>query len=379
MILATLQNVDENYGPDELNDQVEQNLTNFGNSTLGGEFDPDSLDSDLNFPPEIFFISLLITILISWLAFFYLQTHEPERPARRSFPSKLSKYVLGIELDAKLNAPERLRRDETIVQPSSRPLIKNRNTATILPSGTASVPANRNRKTKRFEKFEFYYLQFLILFACTITFGILPPLQPFSLLPISQAALKTAVILSGLAYPAGCSIGLFIKCKSTRMLTLLTLLGALISGFIFWSAMHSPNLPPFLMTKQATPVLIDTPTLNGIDPAYTNFSTEFNVEFGDDYKVAYNTTNLEEDNDFYEEDLLAESNQTIAVSTFMISCWVMFNLILSYVKTMVTVKLNDNHGQEALFYVGLFSQFGSLFGSGLMMLLINQLKLFKQQ
>lgn len=322
MILATLQNVDENYGPDDFpEDQSDQNSTDFANSTLNEEkFDSGSIGAGLNFPPEIFFISLVITILISWSAFFYLQFHEPEHPGRvrRSFGAKLKKYLFGIEAKFALPESEHLKREDTIVQPASRPLIKSRNNVTILPS-------TRNRRTKRFEKFEYYYLQFLILFACTITFGILPPLQPFSLLPISQSALKCAVILSGLAYPAGCSIGLFIKCKSTKMLTLLTLLAAFIAGFIFWSALYSPNLPPFLTATDKQEIDFDDQSLNGTEPAYTVLSTEFNVELTDGYRVEYNATNggAEQDSLYDGSELLdsflTESNYSLVVSVFMIS------------------------------------------------------------
>lgn len=386
MIVALLQNVDESYEPDEdfPPEDDEIIVIRATNETARkSDFRIPMINrlNFLNFPPEIFFISLVVTILISWIAFFYLQfdeSHEPEHPGRlrRSFGAKLKKYLFGIE--SKFTTPENeqhLKREETIVQPASRPLIKGRNNVTILPSG-------RNRRVNRFEKFEYFYLQFLILFACTITFGIMPPLQPFSLLPISQSALKCAVILSGLAYPAGCSIGLFIKCKSTRMLTFLTLLAAFIVGFIFWSATYSPNLPPFLTAASKSETDFGDQSSNGTEPAYTDLSTEFNVELNDGYRVEYkefNVTNSEDgDGSDLLEGFLTESNHQLVVSVFMISCWVLFNLILSYVKTMVTVTLNDKNGQEALFYVGLFSQFGSLFGSGVMVILVNYVKLFKQ-
>lgn len=46
---------------------------------------------------------------------------------------------------------------------------------------------------------------------------------------------------------------------------------------------------------------------------------------------------------------------------------------------MVTVKLNDELGEQALFYVGLFSQFGSLFGSIFMILAVNYFKWFNEK
>lgn len=183
------------------------------------------------FGPEVFFVSLLVTIVISWFAFFYLQLHQPNHferrnslplPERKRSPrAALSKYLLGYDAEQrkaeeehwekrkrlicqqeKLNKEVKrivkqnqhlLRENErvtivqnnlptpidaistcsfTAIKSSSKPLIKDHQTGNLAVVGGSSVPSgNRNRKPAKFnkERLEYYHLQFLMLFACTIT------------------------------------------------------------------------------------------------------------------------------------------------------------------------------------------------------------------
>lgn len=44
-----------------------------------------------------------------------------------------------------------------------------------------------------------------------------------------------------------------------------------------------------------------------------------------------------------------DNHQSLIFSILMIFCWVTFNFILSYVKTMITIILNDQNGQVSPF------------------------------
>lgn len=149
------------------------------------------------------------------------------------------------------------------------------------------------------------------------------------------------------------------------MLTLLTLLAACIAGFIFWSAMHSPDLPPLfnlsLKPTQPNSTFVFDESLNG---------TEYDSSF---YKER------EEDTALKRFLMHIDRHQSTIISVFMISCWVLFNLTLSYTKTMVTIVLNDKGGQEGLFHVGLFSNLGSVIGAAFMFVVVNHLDWFKQK
>lgn len=68
----------------------------------------------------------------------------------------------------------------------------------------------------------------------------------------------------------------------------------------------------------------------------------------------------------------------LLLGLFMISCWFCLTLTLSYVKTMITVMLNDHGGQDALFKVGVYTQIGSVIGSLFMLMAVNHLQWFHQ-
>ena len=77
------------------------------------------------FGPEIFFVSLLVTIVISWLAFFYLQLHQPNHferrnslplPERKRSPrAALSKYLLGYDAEQRKAEEERWEKRKRLI------------------------------------------------------------------------------------------------------------------------------------------------------------------------------------------------------------------------------------------------------------------------
>lgn len=178
------------------------------------------------FGPEVFFVSLLVTIVISWLAFFYLQLHQPNHferrnslplPERKRSPrAVLSKYLLGYDAEARKAEEERwekrkrlicqqeklnkdvkrivkqnqhlLKENErvtivqnnlptpidaistcsfTAIKSSSKPLIKDPtgNVAVIGSNGQRSngAPSNRNRKPTKFNKERLEYYHLYFL------------------------------------------------------------------------------------------------------------------------------------------------------------------------------------------------------------------------
>lgn len=150
------------------------------------------------------------------------------------------------------------------------------------------------------------------------------------------------------------------------MLTLLTLLAACIAAFIFWSATHSPDLPPlfnlsFKPTQPNSTATLFDESLNG-----TEYDNNFYLE-------------REEDTALKRFLMHIDRHQSTIISCIMVSCWVVFNLTLSYTKTMVTIVLNDKGGQEGLFFVGLFSNLGSVLGAAFMFAAVNYFDWFKQK
>ncbi|KAH6925665.1 hypothetical protein HPB50_008480 [Hyalomma asiaticum] len=143
--------------------------------------------------------------------------------------------------------------------------------------------------------------------ASLLTFGFLPAIQSYSCLPYGPRALHLSVTLCGVAYPVACTLAMFVALRRLRHIWAQTLLGTLGASYITLTAATSPDSP-----------LVDTD------------AGEFLVVF----------------------------------------CWVCTFLLLSYAKTMVTLILTS-HGENALFWVGAWTQVGALAGSLVPYVLVN--------
>ena len=145
------------------------------------------------FSPEIFFFSLLLTLLLSWIGFILLQ---------------------------------------------------------IISSKQTSL-GNKNKKTSTGKldiKSSYFYLLTIMLWCCISTFGIFPSLQPFSSLPYGRTTLHYVVLVASVSYPSGCSLAMFFKAKSMFSINILTIFGSLMSFYILVCAYQSPN-PIFKQTS----------------------------------------------------------------------------------------------------------------------------------
>ena len=313
------------------------------------------------FGPSLFFTSLLATLMISWIAFFYLNyaraareeylphngvsynlTEMKELNRERKPPSNGNNT--NINNNNNNNSNNSSKRITSIVSEtnesssSERPIDNEAATAAI---ASASVPAIRRASAfqRRFSVVpepsnmsdsKYRILQIILLYACVTTFGIFPSLQPYSNLPYGNWALHYTVILTGLAYPAGCFITLFKEITSVKWITIWTLIATAISIHILRAAIMSP-LPPFVYAvgQSSYEILgIDSRNLGGM---------------------------------------------------IMVTCWTLYILILSYVKTIVTILVSREKGEEALFMVGLLTQIASLLGAGFMFLAVNYYKWFSDQ
>lgn len=161
---------------------------------------------------------------------------------------------------------------------------------------------------------EYIWLQAVIIYACLSTFGIFPSLQPYSTLPYGHWAMFYTALGVGIAYPIGCALAMIHRVESLKGIVLLTALGSVVSVYLLTLAIQSPE-----------PLLLSHPSAGG---------------------------------------------------SVSISCWIAYTLILSYVKTVVTVKMSQRHGESALFRVGIYTQVGSVLGAAFMYLAVNHFHFF---
>ena len=227
------------------------------------------------FSPNVFFTSLLATLLLSWFAFFWLLYSKTAK----------TEYV----------------------------------------SNEKGLDMNDKSKAGKEKVGKYFILQGIIIYSCLSTFGIMPAIQSYSTLPYGGWSLHYTVILTGLAYPLGCFIAMLKHATSLTTIYTWTLLGTLVSIFILVIAIMSPA-PPLSSGSMTTFGLAD---------------------------------------------------QLIG-GTIMIIAWTSYVTILSYVKTVITVIVSQERGEEALFTVGLFTQIGSVFGAGFMFLAVNYFHWFHE-
>lgn len=269
IVVATIQGVGESESCDDEAVDGQYSCTANGTCPI-----IEKVDQPL-FSPNVFFTSLLVTLLLSWLAFFWLLYSKTAK-------TEHVPMVIGKRLD---------------------------------PNSNIVGTSNDGNK--------YYILQGLIIYACLSTFGIMPAIQSYSTLPYGGWSLHYTVILTGLAYPFGCFIAMLKHTSSLKVIYYWTFLGTAISVLIFAVALMSPNPP------------LSSSAINGL--------------------------NL--------------SNNIIGGS-IMVGAWTLYITIFSYIKTVITVIVSEERGEEALFTVGLFTQIGSVFGAGFMFLAVNYFNWF---
>ncbi|XP_077552645.1 solute carrier family 52, riboflavin transporter, member 3-A-like [Haemaphysalis longicornis] len=186
-----------------------------------------------------------------------------------------------------------------------------------IPLGARSTMEPAKGPDNRFRITRRRYVILLLIqgWASLLTFGFLPAIQSYSCLPYGPRALHLAVTLCGIAYPVACVLGMFVTFRRTAQLYAQTLVGTLGATWIIFTAATSPSPP-----------LVDT-------------------HVG---------------------------------SVSIVSCWVSTFLVLSYAKTMVTLRLTAG-GERALFWVGASTQAGALVGSLVPYFLVSHLGVFAER
>lgn len=279
IVLALIQGVGESGSCDELTESIEnENKSCYSNENC----DDDSIGvnslSEPLFSQNVFFTSLLVTLLISWVAFFWLLNSSDAR----------TEHV-----------------DE------------------------AHQGADGNKITKVDDQNEgnrkYFILQGIIIYACLSTFGVMPSIQSYSTLPYGEWALHYAVVFGGLAYPFGCLIAMLKHVTSMKIIYSLTAIGTIMSIMILVVACLSPT----------PPLLSDTIVAMGITSKAMG-------------------------------------------GTIMVVSWTLYITVFSYVKTVITVIVSADRGEQALFTVGLFTQIGSVAGAGFMFLAVNYFQWFQE-
>jgi len=92
------------------------------------------------------------------------------------------------------------------------------------------------------KKYNVKFLLALQCFICFMTNGALPSIQSYSCLPYGNTVYHLSVTLNAMASPLMAFLAMFVPCSSTRYISLLTLAGSGMAGYILATALYSPHM-----------------------------------------------------------------------------------------------------------------------------------------
>jgi riboflavin transporter 2 len=104
---------------------------------------------------------------------------------------------------------------------------------------------------------QFVYLMVLLAVICGLANGVFPSIQSYSCMPYGTSTYHIAVTLSNMANPAVCFLMLLMKTPDRRLATVMTFPALVVSSYVFYSALLSPN-PPFVDSSWGGLLLVRT-------------------------------------------------------------------------------------------------------------------------
>lgn len=198
-------------------------------------FMPSVLKRKEKFSANIFFLSLLIILLISWISFILMDGLLLCKSERIDIASDV-----GLEL-------------EPSVKVRILPDPDNDDTKNVKSESGSNIKLNSNSKIKLSPTY--IWLLGLMCWGCFTTFGAMPSLQSYSCLPYSADTFFYAVTFAGLTYPVACFLAFFRYPRSHIAMNTLTLIGSGIGVYILICAMYSSN-PPLKMELAGSAIMI---------------------------------------------------------------------------------------------------------------------------
>lgn len=198
------------HGEDSCPPQQSGNVSNFDvNDEMLAAREP-------RFSLEVFFMSLLVTLLVSWIAFIVLWATPCARRHQlantRGYQTDTSHKLSGHKA---LNAYDREQ-------------------STFL----AKRSGHLNWKDEGYR-----HALIILTWACFLTFGIMPSIQSYSSLPYSDATFHLSVIVNNVAFPVGCLAAMIVEIRSRHLINVITLTGTLFALYIGLCASLSPRPP----------------------------------------------------------------------------------------------------------------------------------------
>ncbi|XP_076234257.1 solute carrier family 52, riboflavin transporter, member 3-A [Calliopsis andreniformis] len=191
-------------------------------------------------------------------------------------------------------------------------LVKHPGSMETLPTDTRAPPSYKTNSGWTMSKQVYLYLLIMMAVVCFLGNGTLPSIQSYSCLPYGNVAYHLTVTLSSMAGPLAMCLGFVIQTPKVNLLTGLTAILLVLSGFIC-----------FLAAKSPTP------------PLQYSWIGEFIV----------------------------------------VISWILINGLIGFIKLAITTLFRPDPGR-GLYYAGVATQIGSLIGAIITFILVNNAKIF---
>jgi len=91
-------------------------------------------------------------------------------------------------------------------------------------------------------QYNMYLLLVLQCLVCFLSNGALPSIQSYSCLPYGNTVYHLAVTLSAMANPCMAFLAFFLPCTRQNVVSILTVIGSVLAGFIIATALYSPDM-----------------------------------------------------------------------------------------------------------------------------------------
>lgn len=190
------------------------------NSTYSNTSQPHYLEE--NFSASTYFWLLLVLLVVSALAFLALVVwhHHYGIPKAKRSSSKDS-------VETEESFP--LQDDGTPASSSMKEVVA---------AGAAAEPSATTFWTGRN-----IYLLVLLGVSNALTNGVLPSVQSYSCLPYGNMAYHLSVVLSNIANPVACFVAMFLLCRSSLGLGIISTAGSVFGAYLMVLAIFSPCPP----------------------------------------------------------------------------------------------------------------------------------------
>ncbi|XP_046823301.1 solute carrier family 52, riboflavin transporter, member 3-A-like [Vespa crabro] len=181
-----------------------------------------------------------------------------------------------------------------------------------LPTDTKAPPSYKTNSGWTMSKRTYYYLLSMMALVCFLGHGTLPSIQSYSCLPYGNVGYHLTITLSSMAGPLAMCLGFIIKSPKISLLSGLMGLVIILSCFVLFLAVKSPN-PPLQHTWMG--------------------------------------------------------EMLVVVS------WILVNGLIGFIKMGITTLFRPDPGR-GLYYTGVATQIGSLIGAIITFVLVNHMKIF---